>query len=147
MAEYSRPDSKNVSAVIIDNAVIAFLASRTEARLQTTMGITLPFTSVNPYTPFALGDVPREVFYGRKEELRRVQDANDALFVYGGRQLGKSALLKTAMREFAETDTRWRAMYIDLRAEGVGEWRNQTISGRSSCHTCKKRASPAPSRR
>ena len=55
--------------------------------------------------------MPREVFYGRKEELRRVQDANDALFVYGGRQLGKSALLKTAMREFAETDDRWRSIY------------------------------------
>ncbi len=123
LAEYSRPNSKGVSAVVIDNAVIAFLASRTEARLQTTMGITLPFTAINPYTPFALGDVPREVFYGRKEELRRVQDANDALFVYGGRQLGKSALLKTAMREFAETDERWRSIYIDLRAEGVGEWR------------------------
>jgi hypothetical protein len=103
--------------------VIAFLATRTEARLQTTMGITLPFTAINPYTPFVLGDVPREVFYGRKEELRRVQDANDALFVYGGRQLGKSALLKTAMREFAETDPRWRSIYIDLKAEGVGEWR------------------------
>ena len=123
LAEYARPNAKGVSAVVIDNAVIAFLASRTEARLQTTMGITLPFTAINPYTPFALGDVPREVFYGRKEELRRVQDANDALFVYGGRQLGKSALLKTAMREFTETDERWRSIYIDLRAEGVGEWR------------------------
>lgn len=123
LAEYSRPNSKGVSAVVIDNAVIAFLASRMEARLQTTMGITLPFTAINPYTPFALGDVPREVFYGRKEELRRVQDANDALFVYGGRQLGKSALLKTAMREFAETDEHRRSIYIDLRAEGVGEWR------------------------
>ena len=123
MAERSRPQNKNISVIVIDHAVIAFLASRTEARLQTTMGITLPFTAINPYTPFVLGDVPREVFYGRKEELRRVQDANDALFVYGGRQLGKSALLKTAMREFAETDERWRSVYIDLKAEGVGEWR------------------------
>ncbi len=123
LAERSRPQHKNVSAVVVDNAVVAFLASRTETRLQTTMAITLPFTAINPYTPFVLGDVPREVFYGRREELRRVQDANDALFVYGGRQLGKSALLKTAMREFAEADNRWRSIYIDLKAEGVGEWR------------------------
>lgn len=123
LAERSRPQNRSVSAVVIDNAVIAFLASRPETRLQTTMGITLPFTAINPYTPFVLGDVPREVFYGRREELRRVQDANDALFVYGGRQLGKSALLKTAMREFAETDDRWQSIYIDLKAEGVGEWR------------------------
>jgi hypothetical protein len=49
MADYSRPDAKGISAVVIDNAVIAFLTSRAEARLQTTMGITLPFTSINPY--------------------------------------------------------------------------------------------------
>jgi hypothetical protein len=121
LTERSRQRDKY--AVVIDNAVIAFLASRTETRLQATMGITLPFTAINPYTPFVLGDVPREVFYGRQAELRRVQDANDALFVYGGRQLGKSALLKTARREFAETAPQWRSIYIDLKAEGVGEWR------------------------
>lgn len=123
LADRSRPHSKNVSTVVIDHATIAFLATSRDIALQTTLGISLPFTSINPYTPFALGDVPREVFYGRKEELRRVQDPNDALFVYGGRQLGKSALLKTALQEFRDSDARWRSIYVDLKAEGVGEWR------------------------
>jgi hypothetical protein len=121
LAERSR--SKDISAVVIDHAVMLFLATRTGARLQTTMGLTLPFTAINPYTPFVLGDVPREVFYGRRRELHDVQDANGPLFVYGGRQLGKSTLLKTAMREFADANINWRSIYIDLKAEGLGERR------------------------
>ena len=123
LADRSRPHNKNVSTVVIDHATIAFLATSHDIALQTALGISLPFTSINPYTPFALGDVPREVFYGRKAELRRVQDPHDALFVYGGRQLGKSALLKTALREFRDSDPRWRSVYADLKAEGIGEWR------------------------
>ena len=121
LAEQSR--AKSTSAVVIDHAVMAFLATRSAARLQTTMSLTLPFTAINPYTPFVLGDVPREVFYGRRDELRDVQDANGPLFVYGGRQLGKSTLLKTAMREFNETAGQWRSIYIDLKSEGIGELR------------------------
>ncbi len=120
LAERSRPQHKDVSAVVIDNAVIAFLTSRTEPRLQATMGLTLPFTAVNPYTPHVQGNVPREVFYGRQHELAAVTDANGPLYVYGGRQLGKSALLKTAMREFAESSAQWRSVYLDLKGEGVG---------------------------
>lgn len=123
LADRSRPNNKNVSAVVVDHATVAFLATRRDPAFHTTLGVTLPFTSINPYTPFVLGDVPREVFYGRKQELRRVQDPNDALFVYGGRQLGKSSLLKTAMHEFRDSDPKWRSLYVDLKAEGVGEWR------------------------
>jgi hypothetical protein len=121
LAEHGR--KKGTSAVVIDQTVMAFLATQVAARLQTTMSLTLPFTAINPYTPFVLGDVPREVFYGRRNELRDVQDANGSLFVYGGRQLGKSTLLKTAKREFEETAPDWRSAYVDLKAEGIGELR------------------------
>jgi hypothetical protein len=121
LAEQDR--KKGTSAVVIDHTVMAFLATQVAARLQTTMSLTLPFTAINPYTPFVLGDVPREVFYGRRDELRDVQDANGPLFVYGGRQLGKSTLLKTAKREFEETDEDWKSVYVDLKAEGIGELR------------------------
>jgi hypothetical protein len=121
LAEGAR--NKGTSAAVIDHAVMAFLATRVAPELQTTMRLALPFTGIDPYTPFVLGDVPREVFYGRREELHDVQDAHGPLFVYGGRQLGKSTLLKTAMREFAEAGENWRSVYIDLKSEGIGELR------------------------
>lgn len=87
------------------------------------MRISLPFSGVNPFTPFILGDVPREMFYGRDAELRKVQDPAGPLFVYGGRQLGKSALLKTAMKDFRSRSDKNQSLYLDLKAQGIGEWR------------------------
>lgn len=121
LAEESR--RKGLPHIVVDSAAMAYLGTREEARLDTVMHVCLPFAGSNPYTPFALGDVPREVFYGRREELHSVQDPNGPLFVYGGRQLGKSALLKTAMSEFGRSDENHVSIYLDLKAEGVGEWR------------------------
>ncbi len=113
---------KGLPIIVIDHAAMAYLGTREEARLDGLMHVTLPFSGSNPYTPFALGDVPREMFYGRRDELRAVQDPNGPLFVYGGRQLGKSALLKTAMSEFGRIDHHHVSIYMDLKAEGIGEW-------------------------
>lgn len=113
---------KGLPIIVIDHAAMAYLGTREEARLDGLMHVTLPFSGSNPYTPFALGDVPREMFYGRRDELRAVQDPNGPLFVYGGRQLGKSALLKTAMSEFGRIDQHHVSIYMDLKAEGIGEW-------------------------
>lgn len=109
--------------VVIDHASMAFIATRRDPSLERVMRISLPFSGVNPFTPFVLGDVPREMFYGRDAELRKVQDPAGPLFVYGGRQLGKSALLKTAMKDFQTRSAKNVSLYVDLKAQGVGEWR------------------------
>lgn len=113
---------KGLSIALIDRAVMAYLGTREDVRLDALMHVCLPFSGSTPYTPFALGDVPREMFYGRRDELRLVQDPNGPLFVYGGRQLGKSALLKTAMSEYNKIDEHHVSLYLDLKAEGIGEW-------------------------
>lgn len=120
LAEQSR--RKGLPNIVLDHAAMAYLGTREETGLDGLMHTCLPFTGANPYTPFVLGDVPREMFYGRREELKAVQDPNDSLFVYGGRQLGKSALLKTAMSEFGRIDEQHVSIYLDLKAEGIGEW-------------------------
>lgn len=120
LAEQSR--RKGLPNIVIDHAAMAYLGTREEARFDGLMHVSLPFTGTNPYTPFVLGDVPREMFYDRTGELRDVQDPNGPLFVYGGRQLGKSALLKTAMAEFGRFDEHHVSIYLDLKAEGIGEW-------------------------
>lgn len=113
---------KGLPFIVIDHAAMAYLGTREEGRFDGLMQVCLPFTGSNPYTPFVLGDVPREVFYGRNDELRQVQDPNGPLFVYGGRQLGKSALLKTAKSDFERFDKDSVSIYLDLKAEGIGEW-------------------------
>jgi len=100
--------------VVVDDAVIAWLSSRAEFRFDPLMGSTLPFSAGNPYFPPS-GDCPREMFYGRSAQVAAVQARDGTCLVYGGRQLGKSALLRTAQREFNSVHDQV-AIYVDLKA-------------------------------
>ena len=93
---------KGFSPVVIDEPVIAWLSTRPEPGWRFTQRVTLPFTTINPYTPFAAGEVPDEVFVGRETERQAIEDPTGSMFVYGGRQLGKSALLRRVERLFTE---------------------------------------------
>jgi hypothetical protein len=127
------PDGgKGFSPLMIDEPVIAWLSTRPEPGWRFTQRVTLPFTTINPYTPFAGGEVPDEVFVGRESERQAIESPTGSMFVYGGRQLGKSALLRRVERLFteplpAQQDGPWKArtghvaVYQDLNAASVGE--------------------------
>ncbi|HLS79412.1 MAG TPA: hypothetical protein VK083_21745 [Nocardia sp.] len=123
---------RGFSPLVIDDAVIAWLSTRPEPGWRYTQRVTLPFTAFNPYTPFAGGEVPDEVFVGREDERAQIESPTGPMFVYGGRQLGKSALLRRVERMFTdppevdENNQRKRrtgriAVYIDLKAAAIGE--------------------------
>ena len=100
--------------VVVDDAVVGWLASLGQFRFEPLMQATLPFSAGNPYLPPS-GDCPVELFYGRAAHVAAVQAAAGTCLVYGGRQLGKSALLRTAQREFNRVANQV-AVYIDLKA-------------------------------
>ncbi|MGX7828715.1 hypothetical protein ACTG9Q_26825 [Actinokineospora sp. 24-640] len=100
-------------AVVIDDAAFAYLAVQPEAGRDITMSITLPFTTAFPFTPDVAGLVSPEMFYGRTEERDKVVDMMGPCIVYGGRQLGKSALLRAAAREFDDNNLR-HAIYQSI---------------------------------
>lgn len=103
-------------ALVIDPAVLAYLSCQPEPSRTALAFTTLPFTAASPYrdTP---GDTPPEMFYGRFDEQRAVLDGVSS-FVSGGRQLGKSALLRSAQRSFDNGTTR-RALFIEIRQTGA----------------------------
>jgi hypothetical protein len=127
------PDGgKGFSPLVIDEPVIAWLSTRPEPGWRFAQRVTLPFTTINPYTPFAGGEVPDEVFVGRESERQAIESPTGSMFVYGGRQLGKSALLRRVERLFtepppAQLNGSWRArtghvaVYQDLKAASIGE--------------------------
>ena len=78
------------------------------------MRLVLPFSAVNPYEPFAAGDVPLEMFYGRSVERSSIMDQRGTSLIYGGRQLGKSALLRSAAGRFEQTNG-YKALYVTLQ--------------------------------
>jgi hypothetical protein len=119
---------KGFSPVVVDEPVIGWLSTRAEPGWRFTQRLTLPFTTIHPYAPFAAGEVPDEVFVGREAERQAIEDPTASMFVYGGRQLGKSALLRRVERLFTESPpsqagprTGHVAVYLDLKAASIGE--------------------------
>ena len=110
-------------ALFVDEAGIFYLLGQRGSKLNKLFQITLPFTSHNPYKPFATGNVPPEMFYGRSHEMQSIMDPHGACFIYGGRQLGKSALLRAVERKIHRPSASHFAFFVDLKVEGLGESR------------------------
>jgi hypothetical protein len=105
----------------LDAAALAYLAAKASNRFTTTERILAPFAATNPYRPDANESVPSEMFYGRQQELNDITSKTGAQLLYGGRQLGKSALLRAAARRF-ETTPGHVALYIPLPTTlGLGQ--------------------------
>ena len=116
MADYARREGR--LALLLDEVLLIFLAREYELRLQAFFACTLPATAVNPYTPYAAGNVPREMFFGRRRLLRRLGEQLGPALVCGGRQLGKSSLLMQLRRESHDPDRQRFAFYADIRTIG-----------------------------
>jgi hypothetical protein len=101
------------TTIIIDDPMFAYLAAQPTPRRDITISVALPFASAEPFTPDVAGLVPVEMFYGRTEELDQVVNMMGSCIIYGGRQLGKSALLRAAAREFSNGTTK-HAIYQSI---------------------------------
>lgn len=111
--------AKRRSFLFLDETLLAYLCGAAGSRLRAWFDAALPFTYSSPYDATA-GLVPPEMFYGRAAELDAVLGTNGRCFIYGGRQLGKTALLKRAEQSFHSPKEGRFARWIDLRAEGIG---------------------------
>jgi len=88
----------DLPGLVIDEALVLFLISAENRRLQAFFECSLPFARNNPYAPFRY--VPPEVFFGRQEAASALQSPAGTCLVFGGKQLGKSTLLQHVQREF-----------------------------------------------
>lgn len=106
--------------IVLDDAVLAYLAARGEDQIDTAMALMLPFSSVNPYVREKRGLVAEEMFYGRDDERRALVDPNGTQIIFGGRGLGKSALLRRTATEFENRVPDHRAaLYLSVDTEGI----------------------------
>jgi hypothetical protein len=107
------------SFLLIDEVMLLFLAGQAGSRLAAAFSTGLPLCYSDPYDATA-GLVPPEMFFGRRGELQAVQGLNGRCFIYGGRQLGKTALMRRAEQSFHAPGANRYSAWIDLRAEGIG---------------------------
>ncbi len=108
-----------VPFIAIDECLVLYLASLSEGTLRALFDCTLPFTCTRPYFT-AAGLVPPEAFFGREGERGKIRDLYGSCFVYGGRQLGKTALLHDVRAAVHNPEQGQLAEYIDLKARDVG---------------------------
>ncbi|MFE0389077.1 hypothetical protein ACFW1F_34165 [Streptomyces bungoensis] len=108
-------------ALVVDPAVVGWVAARAPRSFRGTQRVTLPWTGYTPYTPHVAGLVPPEVFKGRAEEMQEILRPDGSIFLFGGRQLGKSSLLRQAVEVFQKGDPdRHIAVYMDLLKADIG---------------------------
>ncbi len=109
--------AQELSIAILDEILLLYLMRERDNRFETFLNCALPYTSINPYTPYGAGDVSPELFFGRQSMANELQRDIGGCIVYGGRQLGKSALLRHVKREF-ETVQDCHAEVIDVKKVG-----------------------------
>ena len=102
--------------LVLDEILLVFLA-RENSPIRTFLRCSLPYAALNPYTPFRAGKVPPEMYYGRDNMAYQLQNENTCI-VFGGRQLGKSALLRQVEREFHQPEQEQFAFFEDIKLVG-----------------------------
>ena len=111
--------------IVLDEALAAFLAARPHDRLGAFFDCASAFAFSQPFDPDA-AEVPPEMFFGRTDARKAIlAKAGDTThFVYGGRRLGKTALLSAIAREYrtAQRDEpKELVALINLKGSGIGE--------------------------
>lgn len=108
---------------VLDRVVLKYLYDNYSEQTITKqlLHIIMPFAYYQPYVAESSKPMPSELFIGRKEELKKIKDVNGVNIVYGGRQLGKSALLMKAKKDIDKNESGDRAVYIDIKCRNYTE--------------------------
>jgi len=117
--QIARDRDKHLPVVILDETLLAFVALKSMAQnpLPVFLKCALPYTGISPYTPGQAGNVPPEIFFGREEMVRQLQGLETCI-VFGGRQLGKSALLRNVQARFHNPKSEQYAWVKDIKNVG-----------------------------
>ncbi len=102
--------------IVIDRVLITHLANNYNENLinRILMAVAMPFSYCQPYVVDSTHTMPPEIFIGRKDELLKIEQADGVNLIYGGRQLGKSALFKKALADL-DGRNRQRAVLVDIK--------------------------------
>lgn len=108
---------KKLSVLLID-LCLAFHLSGIRNRLPALFKIALSFSWAQPYLMKG-ENVPQETFVGRDEEVNSIYDPNGSCIIFGGRQLGKSALLRHIYNTYNNPDKNIFIAYLDIDELGM----------------------------
>ena len=99
-------------ALVVDPCLVLWLSQfAAPERNRALFSVGLAGAPENPYSPEAAGSVPKEMFFGRQNAVDDLWRIDGPCIVYGGRQLGKSALLQQVVRKYHDVAADRYALY------------------------------------
>lgn len=107
------------SYALLDDPAAAALAATAGRSLRSFFSIAVPFGAARPYADKAAA-TSVEMFFGRQGEYDRLVDPQGSCLVYGGRQLGKTALLRQIKLRMANNPN-VAVIYLDIKRVGSSE--------------------------
>jgi hypothetical protein len=109
--------------VLLDQYLLIYLLGLRESLFPVFLKLALPFTYSQPYQTDS-SNLPEEMFYGRSNDLEALMSrvGNVSCFIYGGRQLGKTVLLREASRKFHSPQEGAYSIYLELKSHGIGSF-------------------------
>ncbi len=115
LARKTKTDLTGKIFAVIDRVVLVYLAKNyTETSVnRMLMSVIMPFASCQPYIDKSADVMPQEMFIGRKNELDKIESPTGVNIVYGGRQLGKTALLRMAKKDIDLDENGDRAVIVN----------------------------------
>ena len=117
LARKTKTEFNGKTFIVVDRVVLVYLANHySETAInRMLMAVTMPFASYQPYVSDSAKIMPPEIFMGRRNELEKIESASGVNIVYGGRQLGKSALLRMAQKDINFDENGDRAILVDIK--------------------------------
>jgi hypothetical protein len=114
---------RKMSFLLLDEALLLYLCGLNKSKFPAFIQLATPITFAEPYQT-ASSNLPEEMFYGRASQKEKLKNINGdySCLIYGGRQLGKTVLLREVERVFHDPEKNNYAIYIDLRDNGIGLW-------------------------
>lgn len=85
---------KKQAMLVVDEAALAFALADPDDRRRAVIDIAQAYSSADPYKDHGKSAVPAEMFKGRSWERSAIVDPFGSYVVFGGRRLGKTALLQ-----------------------------------------------------
>ncbi|MGX8705512.1 MAG: hypothetical protein ACSW8J_02940, partial [bacterium] len=113
----------NYIYLIVDRVLVSYIAThyREDQVNNMLMAMGMPFSYAQPYVVDSAKTMPPEMFIGRKTELHNIRAENEGVnLIYGGRQLGKTALLRKALSDVDGYEDQ-RAALIDIKSKNCAQ--------------------------
>ncbi|WP_167480891.1 RNaseH domain-containing protein [Mesorhizobium waimense] len=117
----------NRRILLIDSATISYAVSEPQIRALTLLELAQPYSFAEPYADWGRSAVPREMFVGREQDIRAILLDSGSNIVYGGRRMGKTALLKHIELENNDPKRGRLVGFVDAHQIGKGHLATKVI--------------------